>query len=335
MLGGKTFPILITIRGSHAYGMAAESSDIDIGGIYLAPVEDLLGITGNTKGEIKDKEVFVGLIKKLPNETYKERAYRNGIEGVCYELKKFLTLAMQCNPNMLEILFCKKADVVYSSHLGEDLRDFAHKFLSMRAISAYIGYAYQQLKRIETHRGWLFNPLKEKPSRLSFGLDEHKSELPPDQLKALGLIKEAELSNWVYPEKIEIVKQETAYISAKKNWDRYASWLENRNAERAELESKFGFDLKHASHLIRLLRSVKDLLRYGELEVFRWDADYLTEIRNGIYSYQEVMDEAELLLKDIKELGDVNHPKLPKEPDTEFINDWCIEVYNSWIRTWA
>jgi len=50
--------------------------------------------------------------------------------------------------------------------------------------------------------------------------------------------------------------------------------------------------LKHAAHLIRLLESGLELSQTGKLNVFRPDAAYLLEIRQGKYSMEEIIDKA-------------------------------------------
>ncbi|AEZ66297.1 hypothetical protein phiTE_131 [Pectobacterium phage phiTE] len=39
--------------------------------------------------------------------------------------------------------------------------------------------------------------------------------------------------------------------------------MKNRNAARHELEEKFGYDTKHAMHLVRLLRMSQEILETG------------------------------------------------------------------------
>jgi len=45
------------------------------------------------------------------------------------------------------------------------------------------------------------------------------------------------------------------------------------------LEAKFGFDTKHAMHLIRLLRMAREILETGVVHVKRPDAEELSAIR--------------------------------------------------------
>jgi len=49
---------------------------------------------------------------------------------------------------------------------------------------------------------------------------------------------------------IEVMGKEREYSAKKKEWDQYQSWKKNRNPARAILEEKFGYDTKHAYHLV-------------------------------------------------------------------------------------
>jgi hypothetical protein len=78
------------------------------------------------------------------------------------------------------------------------------------------------------------------------------------------------------------------------NWKK---WKENRNEKRHELEEKFGYDTKHASHTFRLLNTGIEILNGEGVKVKRPDADFLLDIRNGKYSYEWIISEAEKLDK--------------------------------------
>lgn len=70
----------------------------------------------------------------------------------------------------------------------------------------------------------------------------------------------------------------------------YHKWKENRNDARKVLESQYGYDTKHAMHVVRLLRTAEEALLTGEVNVKRPDAEELLAIRNGAWSYEELMN---------------------------------------------
>jgi hypothetical protein len=117
---------------------------------------------------------------------------------------------------------------------------------------------------------------------------------------------------------IEILVREKKYRTAKREWDQYQEWKLNRNPKRAELEKKFGFDLKFATHLVRLLRTCREILETGKLLVKRPDAEELLAIRNGDWSYDQVIEFAEKEDTELNEI--VKKCSLPKVPDANFFD---------------
>jgi uncharacterized protein len=96
-------------------------------------------------------------------------------------------------------------------------------------------------------------------------------------------------------ELVRILAAERQYQAAVKHWDAYERWKDERNPARARLEARFGYDTKHAMHLIRLMRTGLELLESGELRVRRSDAAELVAIKGGALSYDELVAEAERL----------------------------------------
>jgi predicted nucleotidyltransferase len=88
------------------------------------------------------------------------------------------------------------------------------------------------------------------------------------------------------------LEAERRYRAAMKQWEAYERWLRERNPARAELERRYGYDTKHAMHLLRLLRTGLELLETGELHVRRQDAADLLAVRRGQLSYDELLDHA-------------------------------------------
>lgn len=100
--------------------------------------------------------------------------------------------------------------------------------------------------------------------------------------------------------------------------------------KRKKLVKKFGYDVKNAQHLIRLLRQGIEFLTDGELHVFRQDAQQLLEIRRGEWSLEQVQKEADRLFKLAEEA--FIYSKLPNKPDHEKINNLCVEIVKLWFK---
>jgi CubicO group peptidase (beta-lactamase class C family) len=126
---------------------------------------------------------------------------------------------------------------------------------------------------------------------------------------------------------IDILQREKRYKQAKNEWDQYQGWLKNRNPVRAELEAKYGYDTKHASHLVRLLMQARDILSFGKLRIKDKDrAKFLSEIRAGRWTYDQLIswtDHAMAWLEKIYKNGE--YP-VPKKPDTDKIDKLMMSI---------
>jgi predicted nucleotidyltransferase len=116
--------ILEGVVGSTAYGLATEDSDIDMMGVFLAPTTSILGI----------KKVKESIVTTNPDRAY-------------HELGKFIRLAMQANPTILEFLYLPEYTVLTEE--GKLLVENRDAFLSKKVFFAFGGYAYSQAKKLE------------------------------------------------------------------------------------------------------------------------------------------------------------------------------------------
>ena len=92
------------------------------------------------------------------------------------------------------------------------------------------------------------------------------------------------------------------------------------------MEAESGYDRKHASHLVRLLSMCKEILENGEVKVFRPDAKELLDIRNGKWSYDELINWAEEQEKSLDVFYKSGKSPLPKKPNLNKIDDLCLEI---------
>jgi hypothetical protein len=155
--------ILLALTGSQAYGIATPSSDKDYKGVFIAPKDYYLGFKSvEQKDSGWDTEPGTG-----------DFSYLDGVKDcVVYELRKFLTLVGNNNPNILETLWLDGEFYYHVSPVGEKLLSYREAFLSQKVRGSFAGYAYAQIRRVENHRKWLLNPPSRKPVPQDFGLDE-------------------------------------------------------------------------------------------------------------------------------------------------------------------
>lgn len=296
------------IHGSRAYGTNTSESDFDYKGIAIAPLNFYLGFCD--KFEQSEKYVAKG----------------DNMDEVIYDIQKFFNLASNCNPNIIEVLFCDEKDILYINKFGKILRENSNLFLSKKAQHTFCGYAISQLNRIKNHRRWLLNPPIKKPERSDFGLPEGKKISLSEFNAYQTLIErgETEISENV----MFVLQTEKRYINAKQEWDQYQNWKQTRNKKRAELERKFGYDSKHAYHLVRLLRMGREILEGKGVIVKRPDREELCAIRDGAWKYEQLIEYADSQLKEIEEIATMS--KLPKSPDKLKLDEICCDMIKSY-----
>jgi hypothetical protein len=185
--------IILAVAGSRAYGIHTDTSDVDVKGVAIPPARYFHGFLD--RFEQADAPSHIATFSHLLNEVEKEVVSRSKLEGVVYELRKFLELASQANPNILDVLFCRDQELRYCNALGEKLREHRNLVLSAKAKHTFSGYATSQLKRIETHRRWLLDPPTTNPTRGDFELPE-QTVIPADQLMAAQAAIQKKIDGW-------------------------------------------------------------------------------------------------------------------------------------------
>jgi len=342
----KSFKLIFKcIAGSRLYGTSTPQSDWDERGVF-----------------IPDENYFYGFLNRT--EQYEDK--NNDI--TYWEIRKFLQLAMENNPNIIEILFVPKDKWLQYSNEWEEIYENRELFVSKKCKHTFLGYAHSQFHRIKLHRHWIMNPPTKKPTREDYGLSPYKSDLTKDQIGAFNVLLALKLENIkeYHPLKIQleemhetyefkglcqnfkeidinavqeimpisthflqILQKENAYAQAEREFNQYIHWKEHRNPERYKLEENFKYDCKHASHLIRLISEGAELLTKGNITLPRPDAEFLLEIKNGVYKYEEIADLLESYEKKFEVLYETS--TLPFSADKVEIDKLCQKLTKNFL----
>jgi predicted nucleotidyltransferase len=139
-------------------------------------------------------------------------------------------------------------------------------------------------------------------------------------------------TQYIKDEYIDMAHKELSYYNACKEYARYQDWKKARNKNRAPLEEKFGYDSKHAAHLIRLLNMGEEILKTGRVNVDRTniDAEELKAIRAGAWAYDKVEQYASD--KDAEFDALYKTSTLPKSVDIVNIGKLCVEVVDQYHK---
>ena len=326
--------------GSHQYGTNRPDSDIDKRGVFIAPLREAFDIfktnfvgSGTIHSclmsamDLIDAGDAANAKRMIEQACITDRGdLSNSVETVkrvdgdeeLQELRKFFKLAADCNPNIVEFLYVDDLIDICTPE-WELIKANRHLFLSRKARWTFAGYAIQQLKRIRVHRGYLLNPPKGQPTRKEFGLPE-MSKIPSEQQNAILSLPDDRLAANMKDE----VHAEKRYAEALMLWNAYLKWDKERNPIRKEMERKYGYDVKHSLHLIRLARMAEEILRDGKVLVRRPDAEELRGILRGEWKYEDIEAAADSLDARLDALYESS--PLQKQPDRKKLADLYREI---------
>ena len=136
-------------------------------------------------------------------------------------------------------------------------------------------------------------------------------------------------------EVVQYIYAERQFAKAQQLYKSWMSWKKERNPARRALEEKSGYDTKHASHLVRLMRMGYEIITEGKVIVKRPDAEEIVAIKNGAWSFDQVMAfKAEMEAKLEAEynrqkalIADGKPTPLPRSSNKEVLNKLYNDLY--------
>ena len=135
------------VRGSHAYGLNVETSDKDVGGVFIIPQDYLMGLRSNYIEQVADET----------NDT------------VFYEFGRWVELLLKSNPTALESLFIPKHCIIGEVHpMIQHIIDNRDMFLSKECFKTLFGYAKSQIYKARGLNKKIVNPVTERKTVLDF-----------------------------------------------------------------------------------------------------------------------------------------------------------------------
>lgn len=337
--------------GSHAYGLATETSDEDFRGVFFAEKADFYGNTAPEQ------------IADVTND----RVY--------YELGRFVELLVKANPTALELLASPPAAVLFRHPVMDRLRP--EDFLTKACKDTFAGYARTQIRKARGLNKKVHNPMPEERKTVEefcYIVEEGKSLPLPAWLqkrnlasggrastelakRTLGLarvdharglyavyrdptetwgqgITSGPDANDVRLSSIPMGEKCLAYLSFNhdgysvycRNHREYWQWVEARNDERytSTLNHGQGYDAKNMMHTIRLLDMAVEIFRDGKLNVHRSDRDFLLAVKTGQFSLEEVLAMADDRLAKLEKYA--AESKLPERINEQRVKTLLVEM---------
>ena len=115
------------------------------------------------------------------------------------------------------------------------------------------------------------------------------------------------------------------YMRHCRDYKDYKEWEKNRNPVRYESNLGHNYDAKNVMHCMRLVRMAKELAQGKGFNIVRtWDRDYLLDIRNHKFEYEDVMAQLEKEKLEMEEA--IKSCTLPEKVDFDKVNDLLYDV---------
>lgn len=311
--------MFLTLGGSHAYGTNVETSDIDIRGCAMNNISEIIGLS--------NFEQFIN----------------TDTDTTVYAFNKLVTLLVNCNPNVIEMLGCKPEHYIYMTDVGQEMITNRKMFLSKRAIHSFGGYANQQLNRLESAlaRDRLSQAQKEEHIRRSMensvkSFEDRYTEFEAGSIKLFTDVSPREDMDREIFADIHLThfpaRQFNSIMNELHNVIGTYDKLNHRNHKKDDTHLN-----KHACHLIRLYLMCIDILEKEEIVTYREaDHDLLMSIRNGAYMNEDGTYRTEFseLITDLKKRLDYakENTSLPAHPSMKEIEEFVMSVNLKAIR---
>lgn len=327
--------IFEAIVGSKAYGLNTSTSDTDIRGVFILP-----------------RDIFYSLdyTPQVANET-------NDI--VYYELRRFIELLSKNNPNILELLNLPDECILYKHALMDYVKQemFLSKLCEQSfANYAYtqIKKAYGLEKKIvnpmEEERKSVLDfcyvyvgncsvPAQEfleqhcfKQEEIGLAVIDHLRDCynlyHSHQHLYAGIIRK-DNANDVCLSSIPkgeapvglLYFNKDGYSIYCKRYKEYWDWVAKRNEARYNTTMTHGknYDSKNMMHVFRLLFMAKEIAVERMINVRRKDREYLLDIKQGKFEYDELVEKAETIKEELSVLYTAS--ELIDKPDMKAVNE--------------
>jgi len=343
-----SLPLLLVVRGSHAYGTNIPTSDTDYAGVFVQDMDSILGMS------------------------YKEQVNDSTNDVVIYEIKRFLELIESNNPTVLELLNTPQDCIVYKHPLFDEVLLHKKDFITKKCFNSFGGYAKQQIYKAKGQnkkQNWEKKRMVRK-TPLDFcyvigGNDEKNGTYPlkkwlsdrnvdqkdcglvnisnardvyvlytqlSEQDGMRGIIQDnsndlrlSSIPKGVLPDAF-ISYNRDGYVKHCKDYKSYQVWLDERNEARWVDVKSHGqkIDGKNMMHCRRLMDMAMEISEGKGIIVRRENAKELIDIRKGKVDLQTLIDDVE---RDIKAMGDrFKNSDLPDSVDRSLVENLLVKI---------
>ena len=302
--------------GSHLYGTNTAESDRDVCGIFMPNIDYILGFK-------RCEEIDCSIKDKIDGKNTKD-----AVDKKYYEFRKFIKLALDNNPNILEMLFVNDENILYTNKVGRKLLSMCCMFPHRGLKQKFLGYAFSQKHKMIIKKDNYYD-LRNTINYLSkFNSQKLLAEI----------ITRTDLPYFIKGQydknhNVRFIRVGDLNIVPSKNVAQAMNIIQDRLdkvGNREELVLKYGYDTKFASHLIRLMLEGIELLTTGALEFPLKEKTTILSIKNGNWKVEDIFAYSEYLEHSIEAIE--KKSPLPKKPQIQKIENYCISELQEWLN---
>ena len=319
--------LIVEMRyGSHLFGTATPSSDIDLKGVYLPEARDILL-----------QRVKPSLVSSPP-KAHGQKNAPGDIDREIYSLQRFLSLLAEGQTTALDMLFAPdSALTMQPDALWQEIRANAHRLISRRS-AGFLGYCRRQANTYGI-KGTRVAAARKALATLTaaeecFGTSAKLGSIA-EELAALAAHEHIALVDLPAPggvqiRYLEVCDRKAPFTASIKTASDMVQRLVNEYGQRAlQAERNEGVDWKALSHAVRIGREAVELFTTGRITLPLPYASHILSIKLGELPYKTVTEEIEQLLVEVENAATTSN--LPDAPDQQFIEDLVVRAYQSQV----
>lgn len=310
------------------YGTNTPTSDTDIKGVYVSPIEEIL--------LNKSKPVIV---KKTKLDGTK-RNTKDDVDTEYKELRTFLREASEGQTYALDMLFCPDQSTILTSDLWKEIQANRLKLISKQC-KPILGYVTGQCAKYAM-----------KGSRLDAvekALEWAKSKIPTERIG--NVVDDFPEVSQTVDNQLNIISQKDYHIKCRVNGrdvdqifisvcgikfdykikvkmmvDSLTLFLDKFGSRSYNAKNNKGIDWKAVSHAVRLLLQTQELSQTGFITFPLKDREFILKVKKGEFEWdyinQWVSENIDKSFSEIK-----NSKFLLDKPDQKWIDNFIINYY--------
>jgi predicted nucleotidyltransferase len=338
-----THTIFLTRHGSHAYGLNTPTSDLDVKGVAIPPAEYLLGYLKHFEQlEVHEPDLVIYEMRKFFRLA--ADCNPNIIEVLWTDPADHLMVSPLGEALLTHraAFLSQKARHTFSGYAISQLKRIKGHYrwlknppkapptraecgLPERTVIPTDQLLAAEARIKEQLDAWSLNDLEDVDPAVRINLQNQMSRMLAEIQISTDEQWRAAARTVGYDENfIELMDRERKYRGQQNDWQQFQNWKKHRNPARAALEAQHGYDAKHAMHLVRLLKMCKEILETGQVQVRRPDREELLAIRNGAWSYEQLLEWAETQDRALDEVR--KRSVLPHSPDRTALDALCVRL---------